>query len=665
MIITHPSGSLLHADSQLESTGGEVGAPIVIGAAEPGRGRVIPLESLATDSAPQTQDIFALPEAVLNDPARALPNLSLAPQAAATEDENTPASVPETDEQTAVVTAPALEGAVPPEMRDAIIGAARRLIELRPELAEELMALYGANEIPSTSLIQETLGVIGGRMTLRLGADGLEPRYILPGYSGEITYGELVAALGDAAQSEPLVQGNAPDFENGGPDTENPPWRDPAAPEAISFALALLNGEMTVPPFLRENILASALISEPLAQAAADADAGMDSARTRPPAGMGDNAFDGTSLPGFDALSLMPSEDGSGNNLSVIADAITLAEVLRQGQVQNISLQETPALNAMWANSPAIDLEALQPEIVITELDPVPELQDPADPEMTNLQSQRAAEPLASIESNDAATLSAQVMADEQPVGNFGGYVGFTNSAPISLPMQRMMDATRGLLELPDGGDRGSLVLPPTLFGEDSILDMATLQVEALELGATLLRLPRALSALPVRAPRPDTCWSDTRIQVSGLPTLILWLDILSLNVDLDLADVDPSIQAILIEAALSPDRIRHCLEQADTPFAANIIAQSAFLTESARNKDFGQFLFRSMPGFDLELSGVKLSDDRFIQTSDSRRLFVGMAPTVNSRLTAIGDLGALFRVEGGYQVLLYPDTLSWRIALN
>ena len=36
----------------LESTGGEVGAPIVIGATEPGRGRVIPLESFASGTAP-------------------------------------------------------------------------------------------------------------------------------------------------------------------------------------------------------------------------------------------------------------------------------------------------------------------------------------------------------------------------------------------------------------------------------------------------------------------------------------------------------------------------------------------------------------------------------------------------------------------------------------
>lgn len=248
---------------------------------------------------------------------------------------------------------------------------------------------------------------------------------------------------------------------------------------------------------------------------------------------------------------------------------------------------------------------------------------------------------------------------------SFGDYQGFYLDSRLSPAMGRMVMAGERLIGLQDSVAGGVVVLPAAEDGGVSILDMAKLQNEAIAAGATLLPPPGPLGAAPLQNWRPDTCWPGSRVQIPALATLLMWLDILSLNAELDLADVDQIVQIVLMEAALSPDRLRDCLNLVDTDFARRLRDTSAFLAESARNDDFGRFLFRNVPAFDIQITGASLVQDRFLQTGDGRRLRAGMAPTVNSRLAVIGDLGALFRVEGGYQVLLYPDSLSWRIAGN
>jgi hypothetical protein len=210
------------------------------------------------------------------------------------------------------------------------------------------------------------------------------------------------------------------------------------------------------------------------------------------------------------------------------------------------------------------------------------------------------------------------------------------------------------------GGDGGLLVLPED--GGASILDLARAQNERLEAGETLLQMPRPISAVPREPARAQTCWPGSRIQVEALPGVLVWLDLFSLHSELDVASFDPEFQPILMEAALSPDRIERCLTQIGTPYALRLASVSAFLAESRRNAGFAAFLFRNVPTFEIDLVGVSLAADRFVQTPDGRKLREGSAPDLGSRLSAIGDRGALFRVESGWSVRLYPDTISWRV---
>lgn len=247
----------------------------------------------------------------------------------------------------------------------------------------------------------------------------------------------------------------------------------------------------------------------------------------------------------------------------------------------------------------------------------------------------------------------------------FGAYEAVRTESQLNLAVERLVAAANRLIEMQGAADGPLVVFPSSDDGGETLRDMAILQNEALAAGATLLPGPNPLGAAATEAPRAGTCWPGARVQINALPTVLFWLDILSLNVDLDMAELDPLVQGLLMEAALSPDRLTECLIGVGNAFALRLAAQSTFLSESARNRDFGQFLFRNVPVFDLALTGVNLTGERFIQPPDGRRLRVGMAPTLNSRLAVIGDLGALFRVENGYQVLLYPASLSWRIAAN
>lgn len=486
----------------LEEAGGEAGVPIVIGDADPGQGRVIPPEVLAASGGPQAQDIFALPETALSATPQSQAEEGQAPEAPA--------------DPAATVSAAA---------RDAVAAAAQRVLDLRPDLAERMLADQASGLPPSMEVVQQVLGVVGGRMVVRTGPGGVEPLFLLPGLDTPLSYAEIVAALSTA----------------------------PAAPDGAG-------PQPGTPPAL---------------------------------------AADGGAGPG-------PAS----------AQTVTLAQAGASALRLTGGAPEGPATGAGGAGLP----QGL----------PAP--------------------------GTDAGA---------PPVARFGAFDGFQNDSRMNLAVERLATATTRLIEMQGAVDGGLLRVSVADDGGDSILDMALLQTEALNSGATLLPAPRALGATAPRSPRPDLCWPESRVQINALPTVLFWLDTLSLNVDLDIAAMDPLVQGLLMEAALSPDRLTACLAAIDTPFAARLAAQSTFLSESARNRDFGQFLFRNVPVFDLALAGVNLSGARFVQAVDGRRLRVGMAPTINSRVAVIGDLGALFRVEDGYQVLLYPDSLSWRIAAN
>lgn len=231
----------------------------------------------------------------------------------------------------------------------------------------------------------------------------------------------------------------------------------------------------------------------------------------------------------------------------------------------------------------------------------------------------------------------------------------------------RLNDAIRQLFDT--SGDEAQLTPeaqsqnPELSAVSKEMIALAEAQSEALARGETLLAASAALGAEPALVLPSETCWAGSHITVESLPTVLLWMDILSISTNLDIAEVRPDSRLLFMEAALNPDRIRACLKRVDNDYGAALLANSEFLSEMARNNLFAAFLFRSVPRYPLDLAGINLDGERFAQLVDGRKLAEGAAPGVDSRLTVIGDLGLLIRVSDGYRVNLYGDNIGWLVS--
>ena len=231
----------------------------------------------------------------------------------------------------------------------------------------------------------------------------------------------------------------------------------------------------------------------------------------------------------------------------------------------------------------------------------------------------------------------------------------------------RLNDAIRQLFDT--SGDEAQLTPeaqsqnPELAAVSKEMIALAKAQSEALARGETLLVATEALGAEPALVLPSETCWAGSHITVESLPTVLLWMDILSISTNLDIAEVRPDSRLLFMEAALNPDRIRECLKRVDNDYGAALLANSEFLSEMARNNLFAAFLLRSVPRYPMDLAGINLDGERFAQLVDGRKLAEGAAPGVDSRLTVIGDLGLLIRVSDGYRVNLYDDNIGWLVS--
>jgi len=200
--------------------------------------------------------------------------------------------------------------------------------------------------------------------------------------------------------------------------------------------------------------------------------------------------------------------------------------------------------------------------------------------------------------------------------------------------------------------------------GVSPLRDLVHRQLQALARRQTLIEPPRlalAADALPDE-PLIGGCWHESRIQIEALPSILLILDTMSGDPSIDISQANPLFRPVLVEAVLSPDRIEQCLQRIGTPFATDLAARSLFLTESRRNQDFARFLLRNLPGFQMDVMGVSLRSDRYIQLPSGEKLREGAAPDLYSRIAAIGDRGLLMRTAQGWQVLFWPLNLRWRL---
>ena len=195
---------------------------------------------------------------------------------------------------------------------------------------------------------------------------------------------------------------------------------------------------------------------------------------------------------------------------------------------------------------------------------------------------------------------------------------------------------------------------------------LALAQSDALALGQSLISGGAPLAAtLPRNEHNQTTCWKGSNISLEALPGILMWLDILSSTTRLDLNTIEPNARLLIMEAALNPNRLVQCIWKIDSDYSKSLLENSIFLRESEQNRNFSEFLFRNFRDSDLEIIGINLMSDRYVQLSDSRKLREGSAPDVEKRIEVIGDLGVVVRVAGGYLPKLYDENIHWIVRMD
>jgi type III secretion system YscD/HrpQ family protein len=226
-----------------------------------------------------------------------------------------------------------------------------------------------------------------------------------------------------------------------------------------------------------------------------------------------------------------------------------------------------------------------------------------------------------------------------------------------TLTMQPMIDAANEFLAREGGANGGLGAVSPNL------MMLVAMQNEQLQFGKTLMRLPQPLTALPYALDQSVACWEGARLTPEMVPTALLLLDALSVSNSSDVTGLTEDVRDVVMETALSPDRVVNCLRQTGTAFGEMVGGNSTFLSETARNPDFVEFLFRNVPTAELPLAGASLVGERYVELTDGRKLAEGAAPDITSRIMSIGDLGVLLRTAEGTRIQLYGNGLGWRVA--
>lgn len=175
------------------------------------------------------------------------------------------------------------------------------------------------------------------------------------------------------------------------------------------------------------------------------------------------------------------------------------------------------------------------------------------------------------------------------------------------------------------------------------------------------------VAAAPLPAERSvelgdSACWPGSRLSIEMLPTLVFWLDLLSVSNQIAMKDLVDAKRGLVLEAGLSPTRVRDCLMRTGSPSMMALAESSIYLNEARRNPRFIQFLLREDESYDLAIVGAKTSGDRYLQIEGGETLEEGASPTIESRISSIGELGVLVRVPTGYMARVYPDGMPWHL---
>ena len=254
---------------------------------------------------------------------------------------------------------------------------------------------------------------------------------------------------------------------------------------------------------------------------------------------------------------------------------------------------------------------------------------------------------------------TANTRSDRAEPTKLPSFVGLPAERTFAPPFRRLVQATELALAAADGGVGdlpGGLRAPAAVsLLSEGLLEAVRSQQEALRFGRTLLHANAGEGDADGGA-----CWPGAAARLDQLPTILFWIDYFSVDPDVDLAQVDGPNRLLFYEVAMSPLRVRACLERLDSPLAKRLLRESVFLRETAVNRRFAGYLFRNVPRYGLDLAGVDLTGDRYVELRDGRRLTAGMAPDLDSRLAVIGDLGVILRVPSGYSASLLDDGIGW-----
>lgn len=163
-------------------------------------------------------------------------------------------------------------------------------------------------------------------------------------------------------------------------------------------------------------------------------------------------------------------------------------------------------------------------------------------------------------------------------------------------------------------------------------------------------------SADPQAGAKADACRQGSRLTAENIPTVLFWLDLLSVSSQTLFLNFTPEDQALILEAALDPSFVASCMARS----GGSKPVRSLYLAEAARNPSFVRFVTRKFQSYPLDVSGANLTGQRYIQTRNGPKMREGEAPDGASRLAVVGELGAAVRGKNGYSAIIYESTLNW-----
>lgn len=163
-------------------------------------------------------------------------------------------------------------------------------------------------------------------------------------------------------------------------------------------------------------------------------------------------------------------------------------------------------------------------------------------------------------------------------------------------------------------------------------------------------------------AANSERCWEASRLRLSDIPTVLFWLDYLSLSRTVSLVSFSQDNQYLLLESALNPGRTRACALKFAQQQGVHFDKMSLYLDEAEQNPFFIRYLVRDFAAPSMDVAGVMLLERvRFIQMRDGSKVNEGSSPTVDSKVVSIGDLGSLLQQNNTVTPVIYTGGLTWK----